>query len=287
MQNGLDATIGGPPPAAAGSPVPPGLLRRAFGCVREMVTEQFRYRELLYTLASRDIRTRYKHSLIGFGWALFVPVLMIAVISTFMKGRVDIPNYGIWLCCGLLPWEFFSQSVIRGAQSVVVNRNLATKIYFAREVLPFAAILTAGFDFLISCSVLAAMMVWQKVVPQWTIAFVPVVLLIQLVFTAGVVLILSLMNLFYRDVGRVIGVVMRAWMFLTAVIYTTEGTGWVRVLNTLNPMTPIMMSYRALILEGKMPDWSSLGPAAAVSVAVLIVGWTAFHLSEFRFAENL
>jgi ABC-type polysaccharide/polyol phosphate export permease len=256
-----------------------------------MASEQFRYRELLYTLASRDIRTRYKHSLIGFGWALFVPVLMIAVISTFMKRIATIDTHGapysIWLCCGLLPWEFFSQSVIRGSQSLVVNRSLATKIYFAREALPFAAILTAGFDFLISSSVLAAMMVWYKVVPEWTIAFVPVVLLIQLVFTAGVVLILSLMNLFYRDVGRVIGVVMRAWMFITAVIYTTEGTGWLRVLNTLNPMTPIIMSYRALILEGRMPDWSSLGPAAAVSVVVLIVGWTAFHLSEFRFAENL
>jgi len=293
MGSGLETSMNtSPAQLASADQVRAGFLRRAAQCLREMITEQYRYRELLFTLASRDIRARYKHSLIGVGWAVFVPVLMLVVIGTFVFRVISVDTKGapplIWLYCGLLPWEFFSQSVIRGAQSLVVNRNLATKIYFAREVLPFAAILAAGFDFLIASTVLAGMMAWYKVAPAWTIGFVPIVLLIQLVFSAGVVLLLSMVNLFYRDVGRVISVVMRAWMFATAVMYNIEGTsGWLRALNTVNPMTPIIMSYRALILHGTLPDWSSLGPAAAVSVAVLLIGWTAFHLSEFRFAENI
>jgi len=256
-----------------------------------MVAELLRYRELLFTLASRDIRTRYKHSLIGIGWAIFVPFIMMVVIGTFMqrfaKIQIEGPPYPIFLYCGLVPWQFFQQSVIRGTQSLVINRNLVTKIYFAREVLPFSSILTAGFDFLIASTVLAGMMAYYRIAPAWTIGFVPFVLLIQLLFTSAVVLILSMVNLFYRDVGQVISVMMQGWMFATAVIYPIEGGGWLRVLNTLNPMTPIITSYRRLILDGQLPDWASLGPAALVSLALFLFAWVVFHRTEFRFAENV
>jgi ABC-type polysaccharide/polyol phosphate export permease len=169
----------------------------------------------------------------------------------------------------------------------VINRNLVTKIYFAREVLPFSAILTAGFDFLIASIVLAGMMIWFKVAPAPTIALVPLVLLIQVIFSAGVVLALSMINLFYRDVGQVVNVMMMAWMFVTAVVYSIPNTGGWRVLNTLNPMTPIIVSYRDLILRGVPPDWGSLGLAALISVAFFAGAWVVFHRSEFRFAENV
>jgi len=267
------------------------LPQRAVKCLWDMLKEQVRYRELLFTLASRDIRTRYKHSLIGVGWALFVPVILMVVFGTVL-GKVakidtgDIPH-PIFIYCGLVPWWFFQQSVVRGTQSLVINRNLVTKIYFAREVLPFAAILTAGFDFLIASTVLAGMMIWFKVPPESTIALVPLVLLIQLILSAGVVLALSMVNLFYRDVGQVISVMMMAWMFVTAVVYPIPDTGGWRVLNTLNPMTPIIVSYRDLILRGVLPDWGNLGAAAGISVALFAIAWTVFHTSEFRFAENV
>jgi len=259
-----------------------------------MVAELLRYRELLFTLASRDIRTRYKHSLVGIGWAVFVPFIMMVVIGTFFRRFTGMPPtirgipYPIWLYCALAPWQFFQQSVIRGTQSLVINRNLVTKIYFAREVLPFSAILTAGFDFLIASTVLAGMMFFYKIPLAWTVGFVPIVLLIQLLFTGAVVLLLSMVNLFYRDVGQVIGVMMQVWMFATAVMYEIEGQeSWLQVLNTVNPMTPIFNSYRALILYGDLPDWGSLGPAALVSVALFVFAWVVFHRSEFRFAENV
>ena len=281
------------PNGASSPPMYAALPQRAVRSVRDMFREQLRYRELLFTLASRDIRTRYKHSLVGIGWAVFVPFIMMVVIGTFFPRFTGMPPpkggiaYPIWLYCALAPWQFFQQSVVRGTQSLVINRNLVTKIYFAREVLPFSAILTAGFDFLIASTVLAGMMFFYKIAPAWTIGFVPVVLLIQLLFSCGVVLLLSMVNLFYRDVGQVISVMMQIWMFATAVIYPIEGGGWLRVLNTLNPMTPIINSYRALILYGELPDWASLGPAAAISVALFAIAWVVFHASEFRFAENV
>jgi len=268
-----------------------GFLTRSLKSCGEALRELVRYRELLFMLAWRDIKARYKHSLAGIGWAVFVPVVMMVVFGTVLRRVATIDTgsipYPIFLYCGLVPWQFFQQSVLRGTQSLVGNRNLVTKIFFAREVLPLAAILTAGFDFLVASTVLAGMMVWYKIVPTWTIVFVPLVLAIQLAFSAGVVLILSMTNLFYRDVGQAINVMMTAWMFATAVVYPLGNTGWWRVLNTLNPMTPIITSYRDLILKGALPDWSSLGPAAGVSAAILVAAWAAFHHNEFRFAENV
>jgi ABC-type polysaccharide/polyol phosphate export permease len=268
-----------------------GFLTRSLKFCGEAVRELVRYRELLLMLAWRDIKARYKHSLVGIGWAVFVPFVMMVVFGTVLKRVATIDTghipYPIFLYCGLVPWQFFQQSVIRATQSLVGNRNLVTKIFFAREVLPLAAILTAGFDFLVAATVLAGMMVWYKIVPTWTIAFVPLVLAVQLAFSAGVALALSMTNLFYRDVGQAINVMMTAWMFATAVVYPLDNSGWWRLLNTLNPMTPIITSYRDLILKGSLPDWSSLGTAAGVSAALLVTAWAAFHHNEFRFAENV
>jgi lipopolysaccharide transport system permease protein len=267
------------------------FLTRSLEFCREAARELVRYRELLFMLAWRDIKARYKHSLVGIGWAVFVPVVMMVVFGTVLRRVATIDTghipYPIFLYCGLVPWQFFQQSVIRATQSLVGNRNLVTKIFFAREVLPLAAILTAAFDFIVASTVLAGMMVWYKIVPTWTIVFVPLVLAIQLAFSAGVALVLSMTNLFYRDVGQAISVMMTAWMFATAVVYPLENSGWWRLLNTLNPMTPIITSYRDLILKGSLPDWSSLGTAAGVSAALLVTAWVAFHHNEFRFAENV
>jgi len=116
---------------------------------------------------------------------------------------------------------------------------------------------------------------------------VPVLLLVQIAFTAGVVLLLSMVNLFYRDVGQVMGVMMRAWFFLSPILYEFPDTGGWRVLSLLNPMAPILQSYRDVVVSGQVPNWASLGPAAAIGVGLLLVAWTAFHASEFRFAENV
>jgi len=274
------------------TPTPAPLPKRMVEFVREMIHEQLKYRELLLTLASRDIRSRYKHSLIGVGWAVFVPFFMMLILAAVM-GRfarsIDMGNIPrpIFILCAYVPWQFFEQSVIKASGSLVTNRNLVTKVYFAREVLPFAAILTAGFDFLIASMVLAAMMAWFKIAPSWTIAFVPVLLLVQLAFTAGVALLLSMLNLFYRDVGQVIGVMMRAWFFLSPILYKFPETGAWRILRIVNPMAPLLQSYRDVVVSGQVPNWASLGPAAAIAVLALVVSWTAFHASEFRFAENV
>jgi len=293
MENRTETTIESTSPNGEMSPpMYAALPQRAARSFRDILQEQLRYRELLFTLAWRDIRSRYKHSLIGIGWAVFVPVVLMVVFGTVLAkvaiidtGDIPLP---IFIYCGLVPWQFFEQSVIRGTQSLVVNRNLVTKIYFAREVLPFAAILTAGFDFLIASTVLVAMMAWFRIPVTVMVLLLPVVLLIQLVFTAGVVLLFSMTNLFYRDVGQIISVMTRAWFFITPVAYPIRSENLLlRTLNIANPMSPVINSYRDLIIRGQLPDWNSLYPAIAISLVLLVIAWALFHLNEFRFAESI
>ncbi len=269
-----------------------GILTRAAEFCRGALRELATYRELLLVLAWRDIRSRYKHSLIGIGWAVFVPFVLMVVFGAVLAKVAEIDTEGIplpiFIYCGLVPWQFFEQSVLRGTQSLVVNRNLVTKIYFAREVLPFAAILTAGFDFLIASTLLVGMIVWYKIPVTAMVVLLPLILLIQVVFTAGVVLLFSMTNLFYRDVGQIISVVTKAWFFVTPVAYPIRGENLLlRALNIANPMSPVINSYRDLIIRGQMPDWNSLYPAIAISLALLVAAWALFHFNEFRFAETI
>lgn len=265
----------------------------------------YRYRELMWMLAWRDIRARYKHSLLGAAWAVMPPVAMMLIFA-FVFGQVvqvDMQKltgdptlpYSLFAFSGLVPWMFFANGLTGAIGSLVVNRPLVTKIYFPREVFPLSAIIGASVDFLIASVISIGLAIclhfwpngWEYQ-PNWTVMLIPIVVAVQMTFMAGLALLLSMANLFYRDVGFLSRPIIQLWMFVTCVVYQLEATaGWKRVIIQLNPMTPIIRAYRDCLISGRSPFDLPFLNAMVVSIMVLLVGWWWFRQREFEFAENI
>jgi lipopolysaccharide transport system permease protein len=278
-------------PAEAGALVEPARRHRLASTVREMFSELVQYRELLYFLARRDIILRYKQSVMGIGWAVLMPLgnmLLFSLIFTRVAPiETDLP-YPIYAYAGLLPWNLFASSLKFSVSSLTSNTALVTKVYFPRELLPFGAIIVSLVDFAVASVVLVALMVYYGIGVTTTVLFLPVLLFVQLAFTAGVALIVAMANLFFRDVKYLFEFVLTFWMFATAVVYPIDRVGGtIGKVLALNPMTPIIEGYRAVILRGEMPETMPFVWAAVLSVILLSVGWTTFHQAEFKFAERI
>jgi len=264
-----------------------------------VLTRLMRHHNVLWNLALREVRVRYKQSVLGVVWALFIPLAMMltfAFVFSRLTGVADTfatsMPYPVFLYIGLLPWLFFAQSINTATNSLVANRNLVTKIYFPREVFPFSAILSCGFDFVLAATVLVGLIAYYDVFTSWdfrlhaTTAWLPVVLVVQLVFTAGLALWVSLANLFFRDVKYLVTVGLQLWMFLTNVIYPLPANDpLVRALINANPMTPIIASYRRCLIDGLGPEPGPLLVATLISGFVLATGWAVFRGTEHKFAE--
>jgi len=256
-----------------------------------MIQELIQYRELLVMMTRRDLLLRYKQTIMGFGWSILMPVTYMIVFSLIFTRVVKLETgvpYPIYAYAGLLPWNFFASSLRFAVGSLTANSTLVTKVYFPREILPFSVILVSLVDFLVGCVVLAGLMAYYHVGLHLSFVLFPIVLLVQVIFTAGVTLLLAMGNLFYRDIKYLLEIIITLWMFATSVVYPVSRVGGTAGdLLALNPMTPIIDAYRAILLRGTLPDLPSFAYAAGVSVVLLAVSWLAFHRAEFRFAENI
>jgi lipopolysaccharide transport system permease protein len=258
---------------------------------REMMAEQVEYRELLYQLTLRDLRLRYKQTVMGFAWAVFMPLLNTALFSVIftrvVRLETEVP-YPVWAYCGLAVWNFFGTGVKFATNSLASNMQLVTKVYFPREVLPVSSVLVSAVDFIVSCSVLAALMIWFGVKPGWALLFTPLLLVVQIIFTVAVSLVLSMANVFYRDVKYLVEALVTVWMFATAVVYPIERVGGrLGMVLKLNPLTPLVDAYRSVILYDRLPPISGLLYVTTVSISVLAAAWLMFHRAEFKFAERI
>jgi lipopolysaccharide transport system permease protein len=259
--------------------------------VREMVLEQLQYRELLYQMTKRDLLLRYKQSVMGFGWAIFMPVVNTIVFSViFMRVApldVGMP-YPLFAFCGLLAWNFSASSFRFALQSLTSNTSLVTKVYFPREIFPLSAVLVSLVDFAAGSLALFGLIAYYRITPTWAWLALPVVVLVHAMFTASICLILAMANLFYRDVKYIFDVVITVWMFATAVLYPVSNLGArFRVLLLLNPLTPLIEAYRSVLLRGVLPDALPFLLASVLSLGLLAVAWLMFHRTEFQFAENV
>ena len=259
--------------------------------VGEMLREQYDYRELLYQMTRRDLLLRYKQTVMGFGWAVFMPVINTILFSVvFMRVapiNVGVP-YPVFAYSGLLAWNFFASSLRFSVSSLTANINLVAKVYFPREIFPFSAVIVAAVDFAVGAILLVAMMAYYHIVPTSVIVFLPVVIAVQIILTTAMALLLAMANLFYRDVKYLFEVVITVWMFATSVLYPLDRvTGFARALLRLNPMTPIIDAYRSVLLRGELPPMMPMAETAAVSVALLAGVWLLFHRSEYQFAEYI
>lgn len=261
------------------------------GDVREMVREQREYVELLYALVRRDLSLRYQNSFIGFGWAVFAPLLQMLIFSVVFTRVVPLETgspYPVFAYVGLWSWNLFAASLRFAGTSLTANPNLVTKVYFPREILPFSAVLVSLFDFLVASTVLGLLMWYYGIDVRWSVAFLPVIVLVQLAFTAGLALLVSMAHLFYTDVKHIFELVLTVWMFATAVLYPVERIGGTvgRVLR-LNPMTPIVDAYRDVLLRGTLPEVGPFAATAVVALLTFLLSWILFHRAEFRFAEEI
>lgn len=258
---------------------------------REMLGEQVEYRELLRSVVSRDIRLRYKQTIMGFGWAVFMPLLNTAVFTVIFTQVAPLETpvpYALYAYCGLWVWNFFASSLRFSVISLTSNPNLVTKVYFPREIFPFSSVLVCLVDFAVGGTVLVGLMVYYQVAPTVWLLFLPVVLIIHIAFTAAVSLLLAMGNLFYRDVKYLFELVVSVWMFATSVLYPVELiAGRLSTIAQLNPMTPIIDGYRAAILGVPLPHPNAFMLMAAISLLLLGFAWSWFHKAEFSFAENI
>lgn len=250
----------------------------------------WRYRELLYNLTSREIKARYKQSILGYFWVILNPFLQMIVMTFVFSIIARIPSlgvpYAVFLYVALLPWNFFSTSLLSSVNSLVGNSSLITKIYFPREILVYATVAAKIIDVLLASTVLILFMIYFNIPVRISIVWVPFIFLIQLIFTLGLSLILSAFNLFYRDVQYLLNLVVLLWMYLTPVIYPVEMVpDQYRFILSLNPMAVFINAYRQVILGGSQPNLYSLGIGAVFALCIFLLGFSLFKKLEGVFSD--
>jgi lipopolysaccharide transport system permease protein len=252
--------------------------------------ELWEYRELLYFLTWRDIKIRYKQTVLGAAWAIIQPVFMMIVFSLFFGKLAKVPSdgipYPVFAFCALLPWQLFAHAVSESSNSVVGNQHLITKVYFPRLVIPIASVLTGFIDFLVSLVVLIGLILWFGLVPGWRIIALPGFILLAICTALAVGLWLSALSVQYRDVRYLIGFLVQFWLFATPVAYPSSiiPQQW-RAVYALNPMAGVVEGFRWALLGRSSALGSMLWVSASVVLITLLGGFYYFRRMEQEFAD--
>ena len=252
--------------------------------------ELWEYRELLYFLAWRDVKVRYKQTALGVAWVVLQPLMTTLIFTIIFGNLAKIPSenlpYAVFALAGLIPWNYFSGAFARGGVSLVGSANLISKVYFPRLVIPISSILAGLIDSAIVFVVLIGLMLFYGITPTWAIVTLPLFLLLAVATALGVSLWLSALNVQYRDVGYLVPFIAQFWMYATPVVYPASmiPERW-RLLYSLNPMTGVVEGFRwALFGTGEGP-----GLMLAVSVVMVLVllvsGAFFFKRMENTFAD--
>jgi ABC-2 type transport system permease protein len=254
------------------------------------------YRELLRTLVSKDTRSRYKGSVLGFAWNFAIPLLQLLVYWVLFGVIIKVQTSGsypfaVFLFAGLLPWNFLANSATGGAMSIVGNANLVKKIYFPLQVLPLTTVLSQFISLLLGMVVLGVVVIVFGVGLSWYLLLLPLAFAVQLVFTCGLAYLFAAGNVFYRDIEHILGIVVMAWMYVTPILYPISildgKPEWAALVMHLNPMTGIITAYQSLVLDHAMPDWPWFAYSFVVGVAVFAIGFKVFNRVKFRFEEEV
>ncbi len=292
-----------PTPASSqsqNSPTPVLVLRPQRGLASLNLRDLWIFRELIYFMTLREIQVRYKQTLLGAAWAVLQPVLQMVVFSMLFGGIAKISSdglpYPLFNFTALLPWGLFSRALSDAGRSLVANRNMITKVYFPRVVIPLSSVLSGLVDFFIAFLVLLGIMAYYHFQPGSNFHFVfspallalPFLLLLTLVTALGVSLWFSAMNVLYRDVGYVLPFITQIWFFITPIVYSSrEVTGNLRLLYMLNPMTGVIEGFRWALLGSQFSAAGWLLVSSLVSLVILVTGWVYFRQMERTFADEI
>lgn len=252
--------------------------------------ELFAYRALIQSLVVRDLKARYRGSVLGFLWTFLNPLLLMVtytlIFSIYM--RVEMKNYTVFLLTGLLPWLWFSTSLLVGATSVVDGAGLLKKVFFPPQVLPAVTVFSNLANFLLSLPLLFGFLLLFRVRVGWAVLALLPLMAVQLVFTYGLTLIVSALTVRYRDLAQLVGNLLTFWFFLSPVIYPPHLVpARFAPLLMLNPMAPLLMGYQSVLLYNVMPAWRQVGMVAVVALAVLALGGLVFDRFRWTFAEEV
>jgi len=255
----------------------------------------FKWHELLWQMVGREIKSRYKQSILGYFWVILNPLAQMLVMSFAFSIILRIPTnaagnipYSIFLFTALLPWNLFATSLSFASNSLVNNSPLITKVYFPRTILVLASIISKLVDFLFALSILIIYMIVYQIPINANIFWVIPIFIIQQIFTIGLSLFLAAANLLYRDIQYLLTLLLLLWMYATPVIYPADLVPEkYRIIFQLNPMAVIINAYRQTILGGGAPNYLSLLIALFLSLLVLLLGFSYFKSREKIFADNI
>ena len=266
------------------------ILRPSRGWGALNLGDLWKYRELIYFLTWRDIKVRYKQTFLGAAWAILQPFLSMVVFTIFFGGLLNVSSegqpYPVFSYTALLPWGVFSKALSDAGRSLVINRNMITKVYFPRLVVPIASVLGGVVDFLIAFVVLLAMMVYYQVTPTPAVWTLPLFLILALVTALGVGLWLSALNVIYRDVGYVLPFLTQFWFYITPIVYSASEIPehW-RLIYALNPMVGVVEGFRWALLGTSSAPGPVVAVSAGIALLILVTGMFYFRRMERTFAD--
>lgn len=257
---------------------------------RHTIKEIFEYKELIKNLVVRDLKVRYKRSILGVFWALLEPLLLMMLFTVVFSLllRIQVEKYPVFVLCGIVPWTLFSTSLSYSTGSIAENASLIKKIYFPREIIPLTVIISRLINFFLSLSLLFMFLIIFKIKFSFFLAYLPLIMAIQLIFILGLSLFLSSLNTFYHDVGFILQFILAGWFYITPIFYPiTMVPERYLFLYLLNPMATIVYSYQRVLFYGMPPDFSQLLIAFIMSIFCILGGAYVFRRLQVRFAEVL
>jgi len=254
--------------------------------------EIWQYRELGYFLAWRDIRVRYKQTVLGAAWAVIQPFMTTVVFSLFFGLLAKVPSegvpYPIFAYTALVPWSYFQNTLTQISNSMVLGRDLIGKVYFPRILIPIAALLSGLLDFGISFAVLLVLMIYYGIAPTLNVVFLPILLLFAIITSLGVGLWLATLNVMYRDVAFIAPFLVQVWLFATPIAYPSSlvPARW-RIWYGINPMTGVVEGFRWAMLGTGTISLPTFAVSGIISVLLLVTGLVYFKHYERTFADRI
>lgn len=254
----------------------------------------YRHRQLIAALTSRDLKARYRGSILGYFWSLANPLLLLGVytlVFTKFFPRFDMPAYPLFLFAGILPWTFFSAAVLESTGSISSNAGLIKKVMFPAEALPLVVVLSHLVHFVLAVPVLLAALVGFTLMKQAAVTsavlMLPVLMLVQTVFVAGVAMVVSSTSILFRDLRDIITNLIQIGFFVTPIIYPLPESFWLRTLLRLNPMTPFAAGYQDIIYYGRMPAITDMVLMLGYAAASIVAGMFVFDRLRDTLAEAI
>ena len=250
----------------------------------------YNYRELIKTSVKKDIGGKYKKSFLGVLWSFINPLLQIAVYAIIFPLIIknNIPNYTVFMVCGLIPWNYFATVINRASFTMIENGNIIKKVYFPREILPLSVVTSETVNFIISTLIIIGFTLGYGMGITWHILLYPLVVIVEYILLLGIALIVSSVTVYFRDLQHFIGVLLQLLFYATPIVYSMnsipDGFKWIL---TWNPMSYIIEAFRDIFYNQTMPNLRLLGLIFLLAITLCVIGYLIFNKLQKKFAEEL